>query len=507
MQKALQQQLRKQLGNSMGKYIIGVDQSTQGTKAILFDENGVLLSRKDLPHKQIINAEGWVSHDLNEIYANTLAVIREVITANGIDKNDVAAIGISNQRESTGAWYADGTPCDYSIVWQCSRAKDIAAEMENAGWKDYVEEVTGIPLSPYFPAVKIAWFLRNIEGLKEKAEAGEVRFGTMDAYLLYRLTGGKSFKTDYSNASRTQLFDIGKFVWDEKICGALGIPMQCLPEVCDSDSLFGMTDLEGFFEKQVPVHGMLGDSHAALFGQGCLESGMIKSTYGTGSSIMMNTGSERIKSTVGLVTSLAWKIDGKAEYVLEGNINYTGATISWLKDDVQLITSAGETEALAREANPEDTTLLVPAFTGLGAPYWKNDAQAIICGMTRLTGKKEIVKAAVESIAYQISDIVFAMETDYRKEITELRVDGGPTRNAYLMQFQSDLLGRTVKVPNLEEFSGIGAAYAAGLGAGLYRKETLFESHKRIAYEPAMSQEVREKKLTLWKEAVKKVCN
>ncbi|MCQ2501294.1 MAG: glycerol kinase GlpK [Lachnospiraceae bacterium] len=487
----------------MGKYIIGVDQSTQGTKAVLFDENGILLAREDLPHRQIINEEGWVSHDLDEIYRNTVAVIRTLINDNRIEKREVAALGISNQRESTGVWYKDGTPCAHSIVWQCSRAKDIAAELLDKGWNDYVKESTGMPLSPFFPAVKAAWFLRNCEGLSEKAENGEICFGTMDTFLLYRLTGGTVFKTDYSNASRTQLFDIRNFIWDEKICGALNIPVKCLPEVCDSDALFGMTDLEGFLENPIPVHAMLGDSHAALFGQGCLEPGMVKSTFGTGSSIMMNTGGEKLTSQVGLVTSLAWKIGGKAEYVLEGNINYTGATISWLKDDVQLIESASETETLAREANPEDTTIMVPAFTGLGAPYWNNEAQAIICGMTRLTGKKELIKAAVESIAYQISDIIFAMESDYGRKISDLRVDGGPTRNGYLMQFLSDILDRKVLVPELEEFSAIGAAYAAGISVGIYDQKTLFEKHKRMIYKPNMSDDKQQKKLGLWKEAVK----
>lgn len=491
----------------MGKYIIGVDQSTQGTKAVLFDENGILLAREDLPHRQIINEEGWVSHDLDEIYRNTVAVIRTLITDNRIEKREVAAIGISNQRESTGVWYKDGTPCAHSIVWQCSRAKDIAAELLDKGWNDYVKESTGMPLSPFFPAVKAAWFLRNCEGLAEKAENGEICFGTMDTFLLYRLTGGTAFKTDYSNASRTQLFDIRNFIWDEKICGALNIPVKCLPEVCDSDALFGMTDLEGFLENPIPVHAMLGDSHAALFGQGCLEPGMVKSTFGTGSSIMMNTGGEKLTSRVGLVTSLAWKIGGKAEYVLEGNINYTGATISWLKDDVQLIESASETETLAREANPEDTTIMVPAFTGLGAPYWNNEAQAIICGMTRLTGKKELIKAAVESIAYQISDIIFAMESDYGRKISELRVDGGPTRNGYLMQFLSDILDRKVLVPELEEFSAIGAAYAAGISVGIYDQKTLFEKHKRMIYKPNMADDKQQKKLGLWKEAVKLCCS
>lgn len=490
------------MGDDMKKYILSVDQSTQGTKALLFDSCGKLLAREDLPHKQIVNEAGWVSHDLEEIYRNTVEVIRRVIEKQQIDKNEVAALGISNQRESTAAWDRTGKPCSLSIVWQCSRAKEIAERLEREGLGDYVHKTTGIPLSPYFPAVKAAWFLENVESLRERAEKGEVCFGTMDSYLLYRLTGGASFKTDYSNASRTQLFDIDHLCWDEKICDSLHIPMDCLPQVCDSDSLFGETDLEGYFDQPVPIYSMLGDSHGALFGQGCLEPGMLKATYGTGSSIMMNTGSRRIESQVGLVTSLAWKIDGQVQYVLEGNINYTGATITWLKDSLGLIQSASETETLARQANPEDTTCLVPAFTGLGAPYWNNDARALIYGMSRLTGKNEIVKAALESIAFQIADIVLAMEQDYGEEIRQIRVDGGPTRNRYLMEFQSNLLGKEVQVPEQEELSGIGAAYVAGIAAGIYDKKQLFENQERNAYRPSMSQELRERKMGMWKEAV-----
>ncbi len=326
----------------------------------------------------------------------------------------------------------------------------------------------------------------------------------MDSWVIYQLTGHKSYKTDYSNASRTQLFNIFDLEWDGEICAAFGIDPQNLAEVCDSDSDFGETDFEGMLPHPVPIHGVLGDSHGSLFGQGCLHPGMIKATYGTGSSIMMNIGKQPVLSTHGVVTSLAWKIGGKVDYVLEGNLNYTGAVITWLKDSLKLIQSPGETEALAREALKEDSLYLVPAFTGLGAPYWDSHAAAAILGMTRTTGKAELVRAAVECIAYQIAEVVEAMSEDAGIKVDELRVDGGPTKNAYLMQFQSDIAAAIVQIPDAEELSGIGPAYAAGIALGLW-DESIFAKLKRVKYEPSMEEGLREQKYKGWKEAVWKV--
>lgn len=488
----------------MSKYIIGIDQSTQGTKALVFDENGRMLTRADLPHKQIVNEIGWVEHDLNEIYANVLQVVKNAIEKAGICKDDVAAIGISNQRETSGAWNPDGSPICNAIVWQCARAKEICDSLIEKGYGDMVKERTGIQLSPYFPAGKIAWILQNVAGAKEKAEKGELRFGTIDTYLIYRLTGGKEYRTDYSNASRTQLFNLETLSWDPEICGIFGIPANGLAQVTDSNGLFGYTDFEGYFSHPVPIHGALGDSHGALFGQGCFEKGMVKATYGTGSSVMMNIGTKPVASKHGVVTSLAWGMDGQVNYVLEGNINYTGAVITWLKDDVKLITSAGETQALAEDANPEDHTYLVPAFTGLGAPYWDSDAQGVLYGISRTTGRNEIVRAALDCIAYQITDIVRAMGEDAGVEIAELRVDGGPTKNSYLMQFQSDIARIPVAVPPAEELSGMGAAYAAGIGCGLYNKETLFGDIQKTTYAPVMPRMISQAKYEGWKTAVSK---
>ncbi len=488
----------------MKRYILAFDQSTQGTKSLLLDERGSVVARSDLPHRQIINGAGWVSHDPEEIYDNLVKTARQVTEKAGIRPGDVACIGISNQRETSVAWDPSGRSICPAIVWQCARATDICREREKSGIGDLVRAATGIPLSPYFPAAKYAWILRNVPAARELGS--HLHLGTVDAYLLYRMTGGKAFKTDYSNASRTQLMNLHTLGWDREICGAFGIDAGTLPEITDSDAVFGKTTLEGLFPVPVPVCAMLGDSHAALFGQGCLTRGMAKATYGTGSSVMMHTGDTFTESTQGLVTSLAWKWQGRVSYVMEGNLNYTGAVISWLKDQVGLIESAAQTQELAMGANPADTTYLVPAFTGLGAPYWESGAKAVLCGMTRLTGKAEIVRAALDCIAYQIADIVFAMEKDTGIHLPVLRVDGGPTRNAYLMQMQADLLGADLEVPQSEELSAIGAGYMAGITAGILSAD-VFSSIQRTSYVPQMAEARRDEKYRGWKEAVSMVCS
>lgn len=483
-------------------YIISIDQSTQGTKALLFNQEGVLLQRNDLPHRQIVNEKGWVSHDPEEIYQNTVQVVKNLVEESGISKESVKGIGISNQRETSLIWEKKtGKALANAVVWQCARAAEICRRVEQIGAAEMIRQKTGLALSPYFPASKLTWLKENVEGAEALAKKHALCFGTIDTWLVYRMTHGMSYKTDYSNASRTQLFDIFEQKWDEEICQLFGLDAQDLAEVCDSDSCFGETDLEGFFESPVPIHSVLGDSHGALFGQGCLEKGMIKSTYGTGSSIMMNIGETPVLSTHGVVTSLAWGMQGKVSYVLEGNINYTGAVITWLKDDMELIQSPAETEALCRKAEADDSLYFVPAFTGLGAPYWNSEAKGALTGITRTTRKAEMVRAGVECIAYQISDVVNAMSQDAKTEIQELRVDGGPTRNQYLMQFQSDILDRKVLVPDAEELSGIGAAYAAGRGLGLYGDE-VFTRLKRREYAPKMCEDTRVRKYNGWKDAV-----
>lgn len=486
----------------MGKYILGIDQSTQGTKALLFNEEGDLLKRSDLPHRQIINEKGWVSHDPEEIYQNTIQVVKNLVESSGIDKNEIAGVGISNQRETSLAWdKITGEPLADAIVWQCARAAGICERDSVKEKGEMIRQKTGLNLSPYFPASKIAWLLEEVDGAKEKAAEHTICHGTIDSWLIYRLTGNKVYKTDYSNASRTQLFNIFELKWDEGICRLFGIDPANMAEVCDSDSEFGETDFEGFLEYPIPIHGVLGDSHGALFGQGCLEKGMIKSTFGTGSSIMMNIGEKPVLSTHGVVTSLAWGMNGKVNYVLEGNINYTGAVITWLKEDARLIDLPQETEELAAQAEQDDELYLVPAFTGLGAPYWDSRAKAALIGITRTTRRAEMVRAGLECITYQITDIIEAMRQDAQVEIKSLRVDGGPTRNAYLMQFQSDMTEAVVLVPDAEELSGIGAAYAAGLALKVY-DDKIFTKLQRKTYDPTMDKKLRDKKYAGWKKAV-----
>ena len=487
-------------------YVLGIDQSTQGTKGVLVDDTGHIVGRSDLAHRQIINDAGWVSHDLKEIWANSVKVLQDVITKTGVDKAKIRCMGITNQRETTAAWSrSTGQPLADAIVWQCSRATAVCEAIDaryHCGDEIYAK--TGIKLSPFFPGSKMAWLMQNEEAVKAAATAGDLAFGTIDAYLVYRFTGGASFRTDYSNASRTQLMNLQTLVWDADICKMFGVPMEALPEITDSDACFGETTLEGFLDQPIPIMGVLGDSHGALFGHNCRRSGGIKTTYGTGSSVMMNIGDSFVQSSHGLATSLAWKIGGKVSYVLEGNLNYTGAVITWLKNDMKMITNPGETAQLAQEANPADTTYIIPAFSGLGAPWWKNDAKAMVYGMSRTTGRNEFVKAACESIAYQINDVVSAMRSDTGLDIPELCVDGGPTRNNYLMQFQSDIANASIKIPDAEELSVLGAVYTAGISAGLYT-DSVFDALSYQNYEPKMDAATREKKVAGWQEAISKL--
>lgn len=483
------------------RYIISIDQSTQGTKGLLFDSNGTLMCRMDVPHKQIVNELGWVSHDPEEIYENVIKVARGVLVKSNVSPEQVAGVGISNQRETSIIWdRMTGLSLNNAVVWQCSRATEICDRSSIKSQASNIFEKTGMKLSPYFPAAKLTWLLENTEGIGQRLEKHQVCMGTMDTYLIYRLTKGEVYATDYSNASRTQLFNIFDLKWDEDICELFKIDPYDLPEVKNSNSCFGYTDFEGLFSEPVPIHAVLGDSHGALFGQDCRKAGLAKATYGTGSSIMMNIGEEPILSNNGLVTSLAWSIDGKVEYVLEGNLNYTGAVITWLKDDLELIESASDTESLALKANKEDDLYLVPAFTGLGAPYWNSNAKAAILGMDRTTRRPEIVRAALECIAYQITDIINSMKNDAQIELAELRVDGGPTKNRYLMQFQSDITGCKALVSSQEELSGIGAAYMAGIAIGIW-DDNIFGKMKRTVFAPQMSPKLAKEKYSGWKNA------
>lgn len=485
-------------------YLLAIDQSTQGTKAMLFDAEGRLTARCDRSHAQLVDERGWVEHDPQEIYRNTIDVCRDVVEKAGIDKNQIAAVGISNQRETAVAWDREtAEPVYNAVVWQCARGEAICADLRAAGYAESVRESTGLPLSPYFSAAKLAWILQNVDGAEESARSGSLCCGTVDSWLVYRLTGKKVFATDYSNASRTQLFNLRALSWDPELCALFGIPPQCLAEIRDSDGWYGDTDLEGYLDHPVPIRAVLGDSHGALFGQGCLEPGMAKATYGTGSSVMLNTGDESVRSGRGLVTSLAWRMGGRVQYVLEGNINYTGSVIGWLKNDLQLVQTVQQAHELAAAANPLDQTYFVPAFTGLGAPYWDSAATGLFTGITRLTRRAELVRAGVDCIAYQVADIVNLMRDESGLLLRELRVDGGPTESTYLMQRQSDVLGIPVCVPQWQELSGMGAAYAAGISAGVYDPAHIFSCVQRKTYRRQMEPGQCEALYRGWKQAVK----
>ncbi len=488
----------------MNGYILSVDQSTQSTKAFLFDECGTLVAKKSLLHKQIIDDNGWVSHDGDEIYENTILVIQGVVKDSKVNPGSIQAIGLCNQRETSIIWdRKTGKPLAPAIVWQCSRAKEICEREEIASASELIRKKTGLQLSPYFPAAKLCWLLENTE-VQNKADSIQLGMGTMDSYLVNRLTKGSVYATDYSNVSRTQLFNIFDLQWDADLCHLFSINRQDLPEIRNSNACFGYTYCEGFFQNPVPIYAVLGDSHASLFGQDCTNPGLVKATYGTGSSIMMNIGTEPVLSKNGLVTSLAWKIGEKPEYVLEGNLNYTGAVITWLKDKLKLITDPKETEELASHANPDDGVYLIPAFTGLGAPYWNPDVRAEIVGMDRTTGRNEIVRAALESIAYQITDVIRTMELETGHSLKELRVDGGPTGNNYLMQFQSNIANCEISISQESEVSGTGAAFLAGIACGFWSRD-IFSRMKRKSITPDMPTEIREKKFAGFKQEIERL--
>lgn len=483
------------------RYVIGLDQSTSSTKAFLFGPGCELIGRSGCSHRQLISPEGWVSHDPMEIYQNALGAIKALIARSGIERRQVAAIGISNQRETAVAWNRHtGLPVCDAVVWQCARARDVCERLRACGGKEAVK-VSGLPLSPYFTGAKLRWILENIPEAAAAAQENGLCCGTMDSWLIYKLTDGRSFFTDYSNASRTQLLNLETLRWDEECCRLFGLRPEWLPQLGDSNALFGETDLDGYFPAPVPIHAALGDSHSALFGHRCLSPGMTKATYGTGSSVMMNIGGRPLTPAQGLVCSVGWRMDGAVSYVLEGNVNYTGAVMSWLSD-LGLLGNAGEAGELAKSADSQDTTYLVPAFTGLGAPYWQAQAKAVICGMTRRTGRAELIKAAEESIAYQIRDVAAQLGQVSGIPLTSLCADGGAARDRYLMQFQSDLLGLPVTVPQCQELSGLGAALAAGMAAGLYTGHEL-DGAAGTVYQPEMDEQTRARLCAGWQRALR----
>lgn len=491
----------------MENMILSLDQSTSSTKAMLFDSAGKLILRCNIDHRQYYPQPGWVEHDAEEIYRNSIQAMVAVLKQSGIASSQIKVLSITNQRETVVVWDKNtGKPVYNALVWQCRRAGEICSAIAGQGYGGIVKEKTGLVLSPYFSAAKVKWILDNVQDAREKAENGELLMGTMDCWLIWNLTGRKIHATDYSNASRTQLFNLKELKWDEELLGIFDIPPSMLPEVLYSDEIFGTAGKEQGFDVEIPISGVMGDSHAALFGQNCFDVGMAKATYGTGSSIMMNIGRIPLASEKGLVTSIAWGMDGEVDYVFEGNINCTGATIKWMVEDLQLISASREAEQQALSVESNEGVYIVPAFVGLGAPYWDSGARASITGITRGTKKAHIVRAAEESIAYQIKDVLELMKEESGLELKELRVDGGPTRDSFLMQFQADILDTIVACSKIEELSALGSCFMAGLATGVWKSredvKKLREEGRR--FKPAMEAHQRDCLYKGWKEAVRR---
>lgn len=489
----------------MDKYIMALDLGTTSCRCIIFDKNGRICSAAQKEFTQYFPQPGWVEHDAEEIWATQTGLMYEAMSKIDITINEIAGIGITNQRETTVLWDKEtGRPVHKAIVWQCRRTAGYCDELKKLGMAEFFRSKTGLVLDAYFSATKLRWLLDNAIGARERAEKGELLFGTVDSWIIWKLTGGKVHVTDYSNASRTMLFNIHTLKWDEEILRVLKIPQQILPEVKPSSHVYGYTDSK-LFGREVPIAGAGGDQQCALFGQTCFERGEVKNTYGTGGFMLMNTGTAPVNSHNGLVTTIAWGVDDKVEYALEGSIFVAGAAVQWLRDELGLIRDAAESEVLAKSVPDANGCYVVPAFVGLGAPYWDQYARGAVVGLTRGVNRNHIVRATLESIAYQVNDVLTAMQEDSGMPITSLRVDGGACDNDFLMQFQADILNTSVVRPYCIETTAMGAAYLAGLAVGYWRsKEEILANHVIAAeFKPQMGQAKRENLLQGWHNAVK----
>ncbi len=486
---------------------MALDQGTTSSRAIIFDRKGDIVSVAQKEFTQHFPANGMVEQDPLEIWASEVAVMSEVKAMSQISGDNIAAIGITNQRETTIVWDKNtGEPVYRAIVWQCRRTADRIEELKAAGYGDMILEKTGLIADPYFSATKIEWILNNVPGARKRAEAGELLFGTVDTWLIYKLTGGRVHATDYTNASRTMLFNINTLKWDEELLKLFNIPASMLPEVKNSSEIYGYTD-EKIFGAEVPIAGVAGDQQAALFGQCCFNEGDAKNTYGTGCFLLMNTGSRRVVSKNGLLTTIAIGINGKVQYALEGSVFVAGAAIKWLRDEMKLIEKAEDTERIAMSVPDSNGVYVVPAFTGLGAPYWDAYARGAVFGLTRGTTAAHFVRATVESLAYQSHDVIKAMEEDADMKLGTLKVDGGASNNNFLMQFQADILNATIKRPAVTETTALGAAYLAGLAVGFYKDRAELVDNQSIAREfaPKIGDKDRETLLAGWRSSVKRV--
>lgn len=487
------------------KYVMALDQGTTSSRCILFDVHGNICSMAQKEFKQIYPVAGWVEHDPMEIWSSQMSVLSEAMSKIHCQAEEIVAIGITNQRETTICWdKKTGVPVYNAIVWQCKRTSEMIDRLNEDGFGDVIHTKTGLIPDAYFSATKIKWILEHVEGARKKADAGDLLFGTVDTWLMYQLTDGKVFATDYTNASRTMLYNIEKLDWDEEILQYFDIPRSMLPQVKPSSGIFGYTSTRLIAGAAIPIAGVAGDQQAALFGQCCFEPGDVKNTYGTGCFMLMNTGTKLVRSGNGLLTTIAAGIDGKVNYALEGSVFVAGASIQWLRDELQLIRNSAESEEIARKVEHTNGVYVVPAFAGLGAPYWNQRARGIITGLTRGAGRDHIVRATLESIAYQVNDLVEAMEMDSRIRLTSLKVDGGASVNNFLMQFQADLLRTPVQRPRIVETTGLGAAFLAGMATGFFRNQEELQQIWQMdeTFEPSMEEATRTQLVDGWKAAI-----
>ena len=488
----------------MSKYVMALDQGTTSSRAIIFDEHQNIVNMAQKEFTQHYPKAGWVEHDPLEIYASQYGVLVEVLARSGMEAGEISAIGITNQRETTIVWDKNtGRPVYNAIVWQCRRTSDFCTNLVERGYADEIRAKTGLLIDAYFSATKIKWILDNVEGAHERAERGELLFGTVDTWLIWKLTGGAAHVTDVTNASRTMLFNIHTLEWDKDICALLDIPMCMLPKVCDSSMVYGAARIGG---AEIPIAGAAGDQQAALFGQTCFARGDVKNTYGTGCFMLMNTGDTPVESKNGLLTTVAVGLNGKATYALEGSVFVGGAVIQWLRDELKLINESADSEYFANKVKDSAGVYVVPAFTGLGAPYWDMYARGAILGLTRGAGRNHIIRAALEGIAYQTLDVLKAMQADSGVQFKELKVDGGASANNLLMQFQADIAGVTVRRPMIRETTALGAAYLAGLATGVWRDLNDIKGQWTLdkLYEPQMEAARARELVDGWHKAVER---
>lgn len=489
----------------MGKYILSIDQGTTSSRAILFNKEGEIVGVVQREFKQHFPKAGWVEHDANEIWTSVLSVIASVLNENNVKASEITGIGITNQRETTVVWDKEsGRPIYNAIVWQSRQTQAICEQLKKDGHEATFRKKTGLLLDPYFSGTKVKWILDHVDGAREKAEKGEILFGTIDSWLVWKLSGGRTHITDYSNASRTLMYNIHDLKWDDELLEILDVPKAMLPEVKPSSEVYCETIDYHFFGQKVPIAGVAGDQQAALFGQACFEKGDIKNTYGTGGFMLMNTGEEAVASENGLLTTIAYGLDGKVNYALEGSIFVSGSAIQWLRDGLRMINSAPQSEDYAKRVDSTEGVYVVPAFVGLGTPYWDSEARGAIFGLTRGTEKEHFIRATLESLCYQTRDVIEAMAQDSGIEVNGLRVDGGAVKNNFLMQFQADLVNVSVERPEISETTALGAAYLAGIATGFWKNKDEVSNNWKLekSFEPKMDEKEANKLYKGWQKAV-----